>query len=278
MNRFGILLIALCAFACQIEVDLPLATVEGEVPVIEGLWSDLNYYNEVKISLAKDYLDTMDNTLIKDAEVMVYETKTGNQIPFQYYEASESYRPVKLYETAEIGVNYTLKVKWGDNEYEASATMLAAPTVDSLKYSYQDERLFRDAGYYIKVYGEIPFSTDNYYRIRVIENDTLKNNRDDYLLFDDTFGLDFFEEGLELGYAFDAGDKVRLELYRLNEEPYNYLNQLVGLLYSDGGLFSPPPQNPDTNIKVVKGSTNVMGYFNVSPVLVETILIEPEEI
>jgi len=268
---------AFLAFSCQVEVDLPLATVKGQIPVIEALWSDLNYYNEVKISLAKDYLDTMDNTLIKDAQVQVFATKTGEEIPFQYYEASDSYRPVQLYRTAQIGVDYTLSVKWKDNEYQASATMLAPPILDSLTYKYQEKRLFREEGYYIKVYGEIPFTSNNYYRIRVVENDTLKNNREDYLLFDDTFGLDFFVQGLELGYAFEAGDNIRLELYRLNEKPYNYLNQLVNLLFTDGGLFSPPPQNPDTNINVLKGNPNVLGYFNVSPILVETVFIQGEE-
>ncbi|PZX49584.1 DUF4249 family protein [Algoriphagus chordae] len=277
MNRFWLLIITLFTFSCQIEVDLPLATVEGDVPVIEALWSDLAYYNEVKVTLAKDFLDTVDNTIIKNAEVMVVASKTGTEIPFRYYEEYESYRPAQIYQTAHIGEDYTLKVKWEENEYEAKATMLAPPILDSLTYEYQEERLFRDEGYYIKVYGEIPFTSDNYYRIKVIENDSLKNGREDYLLFDDTFGLDFFEEGLELGYAFDQGDKVRLELYRLNEEPYNYLNQLVGLLFSDGGLFSPPPQNPETNIKVVKGNPNVLGYFNVSPILVETVLIEEED-
>src|SRR5690606_40354016 len=126
-----------------------------------------------------------------------------------------------------------------------------------------EEKLFRDEGYYIKVYGEIPFEDDNYYRIRIIENDTLKDGQDDYLLFDDTFGLKFFDQGLELNYDFSAGDTVDLELYRLNQKPYTYFVQLVNLFYSDGGLFSPPPQNPDTNIEVVNGHVDVLGYFSV---------------
>jgi hypothetical protein len=59
----------------------------------------------------------------------------------------------------------------------------------------------------------------------------------------------------------------------MTREPYNYLNQLLGLLFSDGGLFSPPPQNPDTNIKVVYGDSPVLGYFVVSPILSEFVLI-----
>ena len=143
-------------------------------------------------------------------------------------------------------------------------------------WNYEKDRPFRGEGYFLKVYGKIPFLDNNQYRIRVIENDTLKNERGDYLLFDDTFGLQVFEKGLELGYAFQKNDRVRLELYRLNKDAFVYLSQLVNLLFNDGGLFSPPPQNPTSNIRVVSGKGEVLGYFAVSPLLSRTVVIAPD--
>ena len=154
--------------------------------------------------------------------------------------------------------------------------MLAPPILDSVVWNYEKDRPFRGEGYFIKVFGKIPFLDNNQYRIRVFENDTLKNQREDYLLFDDTFGLQVFEKGLELGYAFQKNDRVRMELYRLNKDAFVYLNQLVNLLFSDGGLFSPPPQNPTSNIRVVSGKGEVLGYFVVSPVLTRTVTIVPD--
>lgn len=276
MRRIGLVLLVLSLFSCQEEVELPLDTVDRVVPVIEGVWTDKPFYNEVRVSLAKNYLDTTDYRIITDAKVVIRSSDGSSVFNFDYNEKTESYITVRSQAVGEIGETYELSVIWDEYEFQSSGIMLEPPIVDSLSYKYEDKRLFREEGYYIKVYGQIPFEDNNFYRIRVIENDTLKDGRNDYLLFDDTFGLKFFKEGLELGYTFDKGDVVQLELYRLNQDPYNYLVQLVNLFYSDGGLFSPPPQNPDTNIKVVKGDVDVLGFFSVSSVLRERVTIEPE--
>lgn len=268
---------AIILFSCQEEVVLPLATLDEEVPVIEAIWTDSRNYNGIKLTLAENYFDTTDVKVITDAEVKIRVTGTQKIIPFYFNKNSDDYQPINEFEVARIGETYEVLVNWNGNAYSAKGLMLEPPTVDSLTYSFQEKRIFRDEGYYIKVYGKIPFQNDNYYRIKVIVNDTLKNDRSDYLLFDDTFGLTFFEEGLELNYAFEEDDQVRLELFRMNEDAYNYFSQLVGLLYNDGGLFSPPPQNPDSNFKVDVGEGDVLGYFLVAPVLSEKVIIEEKE-
>ena len=273
MKKVWMLLLASFSFfSCQEEVFLDLGEKEDRIPVVEAYWTDQGIYNEVKISLSKNYYDTLAQELVKDAEVFVKELSTGRKIAFTYLSATRSYRPNPS-ERARIGERYQLQVTWRGQVIQGEGLMLAPPIVDSVGISYEKERLFREEGYYLKVYGKIPFEDNNNYRIRVIENDTLKNQREDYLLFDDTFGLTVFEEGLELGYAFQQKDRVRLELYRLNKDAYDYISQLVNLLFNDGGLFSPPPQNPETNLKVVQGKSEVLGYFVVSPVLTRTVVI-----
>ncbi|MDG1276017.1 MAG: DUF4249 family protein [Algoriphagus sp.] len=260
--------------SCQIEVDLPLGEIEGDIPVIEAIWTDNSIFNEVKISLAKNYLDTAEFTPVTNAEVVIRKQGTETTFPFFYNRDTRSYKPVNGSLVANVGETYELLIDWNENSFYAQGLMLEAPSLDSLTYQFEEERPFRDEGYYIKAYGKIPFEENNYYRIQIIENDTLKNDPEDYFLFDDTFGFTFFENGLELGYAFEPDDRVRLILYRMTVEPYNYLNQLLGLLFTDGGLFSPPPQNPDSNIEVIRGDTEVFGYFLVSPILTEFVVIK----
>ena len=267
-----VVLVAFLCASCQEEVFLDLDQKDARIPVIEGHWTDQGIYNEVKISLSKNYYDSLEQELVRDAEVFVKELSTGRRITFSYLNATRSYRP-NPFERAKVGETYQLNVSWKGQVFQSEGLMLEAPTVDSVTWEYKEKRIFRDEGYFLKVYGKIPFPDNNYYRIRVIENDTLKNQREDYLLFDDAFGLQVFEEGLELGYAFQKNDRVRMELYRLNKDAFDYLSQLVSLLFNDGGLFSPPPQNPESNIRVVKGNSQVLGYFVVSPVLARTVIL-----
>ncbi|MHA7128329.1 DUF4249 family protein [Algoriphagus namhaensis] len=276
LQNFAFLFLSLFIISCQEQVDLPLAKIAGTVPIIEAEWTDFAAFNEVKISLAQNYFDTTSFQPVGDAEVAILVPGTEEIFPFIYVPASKSYKPVFDRLVAEVGTRYELQIRWRENFYLAEGLMLQPPTLDSLTYQFEEERTFRDEGYYIKAYGKIPFEEDNFYRIKVIQNDTLLNDRDDYLLFDDTFGLSFFEEGLELNYAFRAEDRVRLILYRFNEPVYDYFNQLVGLLFTDGGLFSPPPQNPDTNIRTIRGDAQAEGYFMVSPIISQSVFIKPE--
>jgi hypothetical protein len=277
MKKYWFWISALVLVSCQEEVELPLANLDQMVPVIEANWTDQRLYNEVRVSLAQSYFDNGSRNVISDAEVTIRELGSSKIIRFGYRPETFSFRPLNSNEIAKIGKTYRLEVKWKEHVFQAEGTMLEPPILDSLTYEFVEKKPFREDGYYIKVFGKIPFQNDNNYRIRIIENDTLKNGRNDYLLFDDTFGLNFFEEGLQLNYAFDAGDIVSLELYRLNGEMYDYFTQLVNLLFSDGGLFSPPPQNPNTNIKLIKGKSDVLGFFLVSPILRETVKIEAKQ-
>lgn len=276
MRNIWFILLGLLLGSCQEEILLDLQTVDP-TPAIEAIWTNNGSMNQVKILYSKDYYNQELNQIIDDAVVSITNLDTNRDIPFIFSSQARRYLPVNNL-GGRIGERYQLNVKIGENEYVSEGTMLPPPTLDSIKYEFKERRFFREEGYYLTVYGKIPFETENNYRIRIIQNDTLKNSRFDYLLFDDSFGTSILDKGFELaGFPFKANDRVRLELYRLNTDAFNYLNQLVDLLFNDGGLFSPPPQNPKTNIKLKSGQGEVLGYFMVSPYLNEVVEIIPEE-
>ncbi|MGY6742475.1 MAG: DUF4249 family protein [Cecembia sp.] len=261
--------------SCQEEVFLELNTVEPR-PVIEAIWTNEVIFNSVRISLSRDFYSEESTEIISNASVFVRDEDTGDIFPFRFIQQGGRYLPINN-AVGQVGNNYSLHVEWENNVYTSSGILLDAPILDSIVYNFRDERLFREPGYYLTLYGDIPFEDNNYYRLRVVRNDTLLNNRNDYLLFDDTFGTSILNRGFELsGFPFRANDRVRLELFRLNRDAFDYLNQLVGLLFNDGGLFSPPPQNPASNIRHVSGEDPPLGYFKVGPVRTATIVVAPD--
>lgn len=262
-------------YSCQEEVDLELGN-RDKIPVIEGVWTDNSSENFVSVAYSRDYYDTIENELIPDALVQIEDLNSGDIVEFRYVGELGQYLPMNQ-QTAKIGHDYQLRVTLDGKEYSALGTTLEAPVLDSITYEFKEERFFADEGYYLTLYGKIPFNKNNFYRLKLTRNDTLLNRRSDYFLFDDTFGSSILNNGFELtGYTFEKEDRVKLQMLRLNEGAYDYLNQLVNLLFNDGGLFSPPPANPRSNIRVNRGSGEVMGYFMTAPVVTRTVLIQEE--
>lgn len=277
MRRFiYLILISFLTFSCQEEVFLDLKTAE-RTPVVEAVWTNTVGLNQVYVSFSRNYYSDEPNEIVKDADVFILDLESDQRIRFRFNEQFESYLPVNNV-TGELGKVYELHVIIEGKEYVSQGQMLEPPVLDSLTFAFQEERVFREEGYYLTLYGKIPFIDDNNYRIRIIRNDTLLNRRSDYLLFDDSFGTSILDRGFELsGFAFNEGDRVRLELFRLNLDVYDYLSQLVNLLFNDGGLFSPPPQNPVSNIRPLDGEGEVLGYFMVSPYLNAAVNIVEDE-
>jgi hypothetical protein len=259
--------------SCQEEVEMSLGAVE-RIPVIEAVWTDDPSENFVSVAYSRDYFDTLENERITDALVEIEDLNSGRMVEFRYVEELGHYLAVNQ-QAAEIGHEYQLRVLLDAGEFGATGTTLEPPILDSITYAFKEERFFADEGYYLTLYGDIPFPNNNFYRLILTRNDTLLNRRSDYFLFDDTFGSTILNNGFELtGFTFEKDDKVKLQMLRLNRSAYDYLNQMVSLLFNDGGLFSPPPANPISNIS---GTSAVMGYFMTAPVLTETILIQEDE-
>lgn len=276
MKKIGIIIGLISLLSCQEEVQLNLDNVSKK-PVIEAVWTNEPSENFVKISYTRNYFDTLANQIVDDASVSIIDNASGAMIDFTFEDELGYYTPING-QSAISGHSYTLKVIMDENEYTSEGLTQEPPILDSITYVYEEESFFSDEGYYLTVYGKIPFEEGNYYRLLLTKNDTLLNDRGDYFLFDDTFGTNVLNNGFELnGFAFEENDKVKLQLIRLNENAYDYLNQFVSLLFNDGGLFSPPPENPTSNIQSDNENEQVMGYFMTGSIISKTVMIEVSE-
>ena len=272
IRYFFIFIAALLFTACRevVEIDLP-----NEEPrlIIEAEVNDTPGPHSVRLSLTADYFSDGPLPPVTDA-LVVLSDDAGQRDTLEQTEAG-------LYQTRSlegiIGRSYTLHIQWNGNTYESSGTLLEEAVIDSLSYQYFPANPIFEEGYYIFFFGRVPPGRTNYFRFKVYENDSLYNDRSDLLLQDDEFLPDTLAN-IRFGYPFSLGDTVKIEMYTLNKEMYQYYLELVTLLYNDGGLFSPPPQNPVSNIRnLSEPDRPPLGYFQVASLTSGTIVIEESE-
>lgn len=248
--------------SCEKVIDVDLNVANPEI-VIQGNLSGFPYSAEVRLSKTGSYFGESSNERVSGAQVVI-ENNLG-----------ESYRLNEVengvYKSFEIrpdeDVMYHLTVETEGELYEASSTLHRTIEIDTLNYFYDDGFAFLDEGYVVKVYFIDPEEIKNYYRIKIYESETLKNEFKDIIIFDDRL-LDGGSIEVTLrGYIFDIGDTVSVQLISLDEGAYNYYNTFQELINVNPG--SAAPANPTSNI-----SNGALGYFSAWSSDVKTVIIK----
>lgn len=277
-----ILLLPFLSISCQeiIEFDLPNTnpqlTIQGEVnywphqPDKNGAW--------VTLSTSGNYYDQNASDAVTNARVQIKDLSTST-----VYDLPPIENQPGLYQSNTVlvdsGNTYQLRVDYGGSLYSAQGTVLPVAKLDSFSYRYRDRTPLLEEGYYFFFSGKtLKERGINYYRFKVYENDSLYNGPEDYLVQSDEL-LQTRIDTLQLAnYVFDLGDTVRIEMYSLNKDVFEYYNQLTELLFNDGGLFSSPPRNPDTNIiNTTRPDEPPLGFFQVSSAFSGGAVVEDDQ-
>ncbi|AHM60456.1 hypothetical protein D770_10995 [Flammeovirgaceae bacterium 311] len=266
-----LLLLVIAAASCRELVTLDLPLQEARL-IVEGHLIDTEGPHTVKLTLSQDYFSTAPVPVVEDAVVTISDN-AGN-VEQLVYTGNGVYATQSL--QGVVGRSYNLSIDWQGQQYASSGTLMPKGIVDSLSVNfYEAVPPVFDAGYYITLYGIIPEEAADYYRVKVYENDSLYNDRTDLLVPDSRFVPSRIVEQLQ--YPFQPGDTVRLELYSLDAAMYNYYVELRSLLFNDGGLFSPPPRNPTSNvINLTNPDNQPLGFFQVASYDWGVIIVEEE--
>jgi hypothetical protein len=258
-----ILLFAL--FACEKVIDVDLNEVHPAI-VVEGNISSFPFQAEVKLSKTGSYFGESTEEKISGALVVVESDLN------EYFEFAEV--APGIYKSEEIspteGVTYNLSVEIENEIYEASSRLNSKVEIDALEYFYDEGFAFYDEGYVLKTLITDPPDTDNFYRIKTFLNDSLENEGDDFIVFDDRL---FDGQEIEItlrGNMYLEEDTVTLQLISLDEGAYKYFDTFQELLNVNPG--SAAPANPSSNI-----SNGALGYFSVWSSDIRTVVIKKEE-
>ncbi|UII32022.1 DUF4249 domain-containing protein [Fulvivirga ulvae] len=260
---------------CEETVTLESEQVQPKV-VIEGLVTNEKRQHFVKVSRSAEFYSSGDFTGVTDAVITV-EDDQGNVYNYEHNPSGAEngdgyYLSEDVYE-GQIGSTYKLTVTIGSEVYTASDMIKPVTAIDSLEISLNEDEYEdpEDEGYYYEVlfYAKEPQETEDYYLFKFYRNDSLflDTETDIYYADDELLGENI--DGIPTAGFYKQGDKARVEMYSISRQGYIYYNDLYTLLTSDGGMFSPPPANPRTNL-----TNDALGYFQASAVVSDTIVVE----
>lgn len=263
-------------FSCEKTVVID-ARQANEAIVIEGQVTNQPGMQYVKVSRSAGFYQTGPTERVTDAVVSITDD-LGNTVPFVHNPSGKIETRGYYFDNTNFvgqpGRTYRLSVQVEGEIYEAADKMSAVTNIDSLAYRINEDEKDdpKDTGkfYEILAFMKEPQETDDYYLFKFYRNDSITyylENSDIYYASDEGIGENI--DGIPSPVFFAIGDKAKFEVYSLSRNAYLFYNDLSTLINSDGGMISPPPANPRSNL-----SNGALGLFRASAVNFATITIE----
>lgn len=270
------ILLALTLISCEEPFVLDSQQAPPQV-VIDAMIMDKAEYQHVTLKWSTDFYAKGKSPAITDAVVSVSDNE-GHVYDFvhnpnNHADSAGIYIPVTPF-AGVAGRTYNLKVKVGDDTYEASDKLANVIPIDSLAIKVdedeKDDPEVEGRFYEILVFATEPKDEVNFYLFKFYRNDSLLYNNETDIYFSDDELLAESIDGVEGPLFYSKGDKAKVEAYSMSRIGYVYYNDLVNLLNGDsGGMFGPIPASPRSNL-----SNNALGFFHVGAVKQGEILIE----
>lgn len=274
MNKIIYFLIAVISLgSCTKIIEIELNSALQRI-VIEGKITDQDSPVIVYISRTTDYFSPDEPEKITGAKVSI---KGESGVYVNLEELSPGVYQTSLIK-GENGQRYDLRVEDGEDVYEASSFLPEKVMIDSLVYEKSFFNNPRDTttGYMLMCHYSDPADQANYYNFKVLKTpiDTVSHEfgppgGGGKILFNDilTNGLptvvNLNRQGL-----YHVGDTITVDLISLDQNIYNYFDQLNEI--SGGAMFgSSAPANPKNNI-----SNGAMGYFSAEAIHQKMVIIE----
>ena len=272
------LLFILSVYSCTEEITIHTDNSEPVI-VIYGALTDEIKHQSITIGKSSPYFDNQSNPVISGAIVTI--TDSNNKV----YELIEDGDVLGLYATAtewavKEGFTYSLRVEVDfDSDgvkdiYEASTTILPTIEIDSI--SIVPIRIMGHANYAVNLYG-VETPGQDFYLCKYTVNDSLVREKiSEYQVLDDKLFNNQYIDGITLTFFDDitewetdseenrkrsvylrSGDKVGLQMSRIPEGYFNFINQCRRGMNGSNPFFGGPPANITTNI-----SNGGVGYFS----------------
>jgi len=271
----SILLFAIVLGGCDVPIDLDLQQTPPQV-AIEALLTNRQGEPFVRVTQTVDFYYEGHATRINDA-VVTLRNDLGQSVVFSHYGGASAdsagyYLPPTGF-AGQVGRIYTLTVFAGGKTFEATDSLKYVTSIDSLAYRpnrFAEQDPPSDGKTYeLLVYAKEPQESKDYYLVKYYRNDSLTYNGDSDVYVLDDYGVGENIDGVPSAILYGDNDRAVIEMFSLTRDGFLFYNDLVTIMNSDGGMFSPPPANPRTNF-----SNGALGFFQVSAASSRSIVVD----
>lgn len=233
---------------------------DGFEPVLDALV--VMYDNEGNIDTLAFSPDTS-YYIIKDSAGNIIDTSA---MPNEKGHFRGYYQTNKI--KGKVGNTYTLIIQWQRKEYRSTCFMPPVPEIDSVTYEFTEGEVGKYDYYIPHIWFKDNPYTKDYYLFTGSMGGLVGIVLSDKFLKDTFPGLNVFKgiwtEWWKHSYP-TPGSYYRIELHSITKEIFDFYNALACQVRNDGGVYSPTPASPPTNI-----SNGALGYFRASGVRMVT--------
>lgn len=174
------------------------------------------------------------------------------------------------------GNTYHLTVIWRNKVYESLSYMPYVPNIDKVVFNFNKGETGKENYYIPYIWFTDNPNTKDFYLFKTNFGDRVWSRAilSDEHIKTEINGIDVFKgesfENWRNSYPTEAyaGMTYRIEMHSITKEIYEYYRALIAQIRNDGGVYTPSPFSPPTNI-----SNGALGYFKVSGVRIEETII-----
>jgi len=273
--------------SCEDVIDVNIDNGKSQL-VVDAFMNDLPQNQVIRLTVSAPYFNNTKAAPALGGTVKLIEN--GNkEYTLIDLESNGNYTYIynPLDSFCAVGKSYKLEISYNGQEYNGLSKVNQVPAIDSI-ISKKDKNSFTGDTEYKAEFFSFDFKgTRDFYWVKAWYNDTLKSIDNSDIIFDGSFGgtgvdgLMFIVPMRETinrqGDPYFVGDTIRMQLLSINEDTYNFLNDLVTQL-NNGGLFATPLTNVRTNIININATgEKALGWFVSSSVKTAGIRIKEEK-
>lgn len=291
-----VLILGLTLSSCEDIVTLNTPSSDHYM-VIEATLTNVPGPQKIILSRSQDYFDNTDAPKIVGANVSISDNE-GREYLFKESKADMGTyvwtptTPTDIF--GKVGKTYKLTVKAANEIFTASETMKRVPPIDSILYQF-DEANPRQAangkpknGYEAQFYARDPVGAGDCFRVKAYKNRKQFNGTQNLVFFyDAAFQKGALADGLMFilpirrsisPELYVAKDTVKVELYSISEDQFNFYSQ-ARLELNNAGLFSRPAANIPTNFKNINPNSSLQGagWFGISAISSLETIVDPKQ-